>query len=98
MKGISLLGAGLLAAAGTASAQDVPSSVGRGQSAFQEHCTRCHPASKALRVAKGREGWSRTLDRMAGRYQRVFDEEILPDDKVAIVTFLVASAGSTREW
>ncbi|MBI5015608.1 MAG: hypothetical protein HZB55_08980 [Deltaproteobacteria bacterium] len=71
---------------------------GRGARAFQALCTHCHPGAKAFRAAKGREGWRRTVLRMAERYRRVFDEEVLPGDQTAIRDYLVAAGGPTQEW
>jgi mono/diheme cytochrome c family protein len=93
--GCAALAAG---AAGLAWAEEGPALVARGQSSFQQRCTQCHPPSKALLVSKGREGWRRTVVRMADRHLRVFDEEILADDQGAIISYLVATAGPNKGW
>ena len=95
MKALRLFAGGLLVAgagyAWTAQADDGRAGFDRGAPAFQQLCTHFHPASKAFRVAKGLEGWRRTVLRMAERYRRVFDEEILSGDQTAVTEYLVAA-------
>lgn len=81
------------AAAAASRPGDPEGLVARGRSVFQDHCTPCHPGSRALRVAKGGRGWTGTVDRMSDRYRRAFGQEILADDREALVSYLLAEAG-----
>ncbi len=92
--GLVLASAALVAAAGCsggAAPQGGSGSSGTassGQALFEEHCSVCHPTSRALQVQKDRQGWESTVSRMRGHGARLSD-----DEAAAVVDYLVAKDG-----
>jgi len=56
---------------------------------FQKHCTTCHPADRALKKNKDREGWQKTVKRMQGYASGLLGD----DDAASIVEYLTHVSG-----
>jgi cytochrome c5 len=60
---------------------------------FEETCSKCHATSRALGAKKDKEGWEKTVSRMAAYHKRQKGGPISDEDQNAIVQYLVENAG-----
>jgi hypothetical protein len=63
-----------------------PALVSRGQAAFEQSCTTCHDAARALERTKDLAGWRATVRRMAAKQ----GAEVAAGDMEAIATYLAS--------
>ena len=60
---------------------------------FEDVCSRCHPASRALGKKKDQAEWTSTVSRMASYHERKKGGPVSDEDQKAIVQYLVEVAG-----
>ena len=63
--------------------------VQRGEELFEANCSICHSLERSLRRRKDREGWLRTVERMAAKMKREGIAELGDEEKALIADYLL---------